>query len=84
MKDLFWSEDETVIQFHPPKSEYVNQHPYVLHLWRNRVSPLQTPPSVLVGVKDVNNPTAEEVAAMARWTAQADNRAIRNAKRNLP
>lgn len=64
VKDLFWGEEETVIQFHPPKSEYVNQHPYVLHLWRNRITPIQTPPSILVGVRDMNNPTDEEVAAM--------------------
>jgi len=24
MKDLFWDESDCVIQFHPPKSEYVN------------------------------------------------------------
>ena len=24
VKDLFWSDEETVIQFHPPRSEYVN------------------------------------------------------------
>jgi len=33
-KDLFWFEDETVIQFHPPKAEYINHHPNVLHLWK--------------------------------------------------
>jgi hypothetical protein len=34
IKNLFWSEDDCVIQFHPPKSEYVNVHPFCLHLWR--------------------------------------------------
>lgn len=33
VKDLFWHEEETAIQFHPPRSEYVNNHPYCLHLW---------------------------------------------------
>lgn len=34
VKHLFWSEDETVLQFHPKKSEYVNLHPKCLHLWK--------------------------------------------------
>lgn len=34
VKELFWRDDETVIQFHPPKSEYVNHHQYCLHLWK--------------------------------------------------
>ena len=33
VKDMFWNEEECVVQFHPPKSEYVNVHPYCLHLW---------------------------------------------------
>jgi hypothetical protein len=35
VKHLFFREEETVIQFHPQKSEYVNCHPYCLHLWRD-------------------------------------------------
>lgn len=38
VKDLFWGSDETVIQFHPPKADYVNQHQFCLHLWR-RIGP---------------------------------------------
>lgn len=34
LKDLFFNDDECVIQFHPAKSEYINTHPNVLHLWR--------------------------------------------------
>lgn len=34
IKELFWNDDETVVQFHPKKSEYVNIHPYCLHLWK--------------------------------------------------
>lgn len=34
VKSLFWEDEECVMQLHPPKSEYVNNHPYVLHLWR--------------------------------------------------
>lgn len=34
IKDLFFRMDECVVQYHPTRSEYVNNHPYCLHLWR--------------------------------------------------
>lgn len=34
VKDRFWGVQDLVVQFHPPESEYVNRHPYCLHLWR--------------------------------------------------
>lgn len=49
VKDLFWDGEETVIQFHPPKSQYVNYHPTTLHLWRRRGWMVETPPALLVG-----------------------------------
>lgn len=51
VKHLFFEDHETVIQFHPPLSEYVNNHPYCLHLWRNKKDEIKTPPSILVGLK---------------------------------
>jgi hypothetical protein len=51
VKDLFWNESECVIQFHPPRSEYVNNHPNCLHLWRPVDNHVRLPPSILVGVK---------------------------------
>lgn len=50
VKDLFWLPEECVIQFHPPKSDYVNCHPYCLHLWKPPFD-LPTPPSILIGPK---------------------------------
>lgn len=35
-KRAFFKPEETVVQFHPEESSYVNTHPHVLHLWRNR------------------------------------------------
>lgn len=51
VKDNFFEDEETVIQIHPPKSEYVNHHPYCLHMWRslNEIQP--RPPMILVGPK---------------------------------
>lgn len=49
VKDLFWDESETVIQFHPKRSEYVNKHEYCLHLWKPPGGDIQLPPSICVG-----------------------------------
>lgn len=35
IKDIFWNDEEEVIQIHPKKSEYVNMMENCLHLWRN-------------------------------------------------
>lgn len=34
IKDLFWDEEDWVIQFHPAKDNNINLHPHCLHLWR--------------------------------------------------
>src|SRR5690242_16905678 len=34
IKALFWDDNEAVIQYHPPKSEYVNNHAFCLHMWK--------------------------------------------------
>jgi hypothetical protein len=49
IKDLFWTQQETAIQFHPHASEYVNFHPFCLHLWRNPVTDHPLPPTICVG-----------------------------------
>lgn len=49
VKDLFWSEDETVVQFHPRKSSYINCHPSCLHLWKRQNKPWGLPPGWMVG-----------------------------------
>jgi len=51
VKDLFWAEDECVVQYHPPRSEYVNCHPYCLHLWKQASGAFPMPSSLLVGPK---------------------------------
>jgi hypothetical protein len=49
VKELFWDEEDVVMQLHPKRSEYVNCHPYVLHLWRPIGQEIPTPPAILVG-----------------------------------
>ena len=51
IKDMFWDEEDCVVQYHPPKSEHVNFHPHCLHLWRPIGQTLPVPASYLVGPK---------------------------------
>jgi len=44
VKDLFWEKNQTVIQFHPDESEYVNEHPGCLHLWKQVNAEFPLPP----------------------------------------
>jgi len=48
VKDMFWGEEDCVIQYHPPKSKYVDVHSHCLHLWRPISKELPVPPTTLV------------------------------------
>lgn len=48
VKDICWDEEDVVMQLHPKKSEYVNCHTAVLHLWRPIHVAIPTPPRLLV------------------------------------
>ena len=49
IKDMFFEPEECVVQYHPAQSQYVNNHPYCLHLWRpNRGERLPVPPTLFV------------------------------------
>lgn len=58
LKEIFWNDDEAVIQVHPAKSEYVNNVVNCLHLWRCYYKDMVLPPSCFVGIKE--NQTPEE------------------------
>lgn len=49
IKDLFWDENEVVVQYHPAKKDYINHHPHCLHLWRSMRKSLPMPPTILIG-----------------------------------
>lgn len=51
IKNIFWNEDEAVIQVHPAKAEYVNMVENCLHLWRCTYKEMVLPPSILVGIR---------------------------------
>jgi hypothetical protein len=50
-KGIFWDAEECVVQFHPPASEYVNCHPFCLHLWKPTENQMPAPQSIMVGIK---------------------------------
>lgn len=51
VKSLFWDDDDVVVQLHPSKSDYVNNHRYCLHLWRKKDTNrfVELPPNWMVG-----------------------------------
>lgn len=60
IKAMFWDEDDCVIQYHPPRSEYVNNHPYCLHLWRPIDVTMPIPHSLLIGIKGADTRSTAE------------------------
>jgi hypothetical protein len=34
VKKVFFEDEDLCVQFHPKKSQYVNHHPYCLHIWK--------------------------------------------------
>jgi len=56
VKSIFWDAGDCVVQFHPPEREYVNNHPFCLHLWRPTGHDIPTPDSLLVGIKGLELP----------------------------
>lgn len=62
VKQLVWEDEETVMQLHPPQSQYVNCHPYTLHLWRPILSAIPLPPSQMVGFATIE----ESLTAMRK------------------
>jgi hypothetical protein len=73
---LFWSEDEAVMQLHPPRSEWVSYHPFCLHMWKPQGIMIPLPPTIMVGPKGIENDprTPEGIRAhnalVARMLAQ--------------
>lgn len=51
IKDLFFSENEVVWQYHPAKEDHVNNHAHCLHLWRLKDFEMPMPPTIAVGNK---------------------------------
>ena len=48
IKDLFFNESESCVEYHPRKEDYVNFHPFCLHIWKPQEQELPTPPKAFV------------------------------------
>jgi hypothetical protein len=53
VKSLFWDDDDAVMQLHPPRSQWVNNHNFCLHLWEPIGIEIPLPPDYLVGYKEL-------------------------------
>ena len=50
IKALFWGDEDVVVQYHSPRSEWVNNHQYCLHMWRPVGVDVPRPPALMVGI----------------------------------
>ena len=48
IKDIFWTNEDCVIQYHPPETEYVNNHKHTLHLWKPVKEKIPVPDKFMV------------------------------------
>ncbi|QOZ66748.1 hypothetical protein WN72_10745 [Bradyrhizobium arachidis] len=67
VKDLFWDEEECVMQLHPPYSQYVNNSRYCLHLWRPIHRDIPMPPPSFIGIVGLG--PSEAAMLFARMSA---------------
>lgn len=59
IKSIFWDDEEPVMQLHPPKSQWLNNHPYCLHLWAPQKTTIPLPPMLMVGNTSLNTTESE-------------------------
>lgn len=72
VKDQLWLPEDCVMQLHPPRSQYVNDHPRTLHLWRPINREIPQPPRWMVGRYE----GCEEDIAKWHKTIEADPTAL--------
>ena len=48
IKDMFFEPEECVVEYHPAKSDYINDYEYCLHLWRPQEQVVPTQPKIFV------------------------------------
>jgi len=48
IKEIFWPDDQHVMQLRPAKADYIDCHPHVLHLWRPQNAEIPKPPKIMV------------------------------------
>ena len=48
IKEIFFFPEECCCEYHPAESDYVNVHPFCLHIWKPQDVELPTPPKLFV------------------------------------
>ena len=48
IKNITFGKESMAIQYHPPEKDYINIHPFVLHLWEPHGQYIPTPPTYMV------------------------------------
>lgn len=48
VKRLFFRPEEVVMQLHPAEADYINRHPFTLHLWRPHDQAIPQPPKWMI------------------------------------
>lgn len=48
VKELWFKDEECVVQYHPPKAEHINCHQYCLHLWRKQDGDFPMPDTIMI------------------------------------
>lgn len=61
IKDIFWEEEECCIEYHPRKSQYVNNNETCLHIWKPLNIELPEPPTILLGFQDMSSSEASSL-----------------------
>lgn len=67
IKAMFWDDEDCVMQLHPPRSEWINNHTHCLHLWRPVGVEIPRPPGWTVGVRGVEALNKRNPAFGGHW-----------------
>jgi hypothetical protein len=62
--EKFFEPHEVLVQYRPPPSDYVNDHPYCLHWWRWHDGEIPRPPKWMVGGMTAEEAAAQEAAGV--------------------
>lgn len=61
VKSVFWDDEDVCMQLHPARSNWVNNHENVLHIWRPIGVDIPLPDSMMVGNKDYSQADIEQM-----------------------
>lgn len=84
VKNMFFHPEEVAWEYHPMDSEYVNNHPYCLHIWRYQQEGIPMPPTWMVGARkgqmlsEAYKEGMQELAAGGLAPASAPEAALNN------